>query len=1199
MHPTSINPPDQSPPDLAQLKPEACSDVIWHSPLGIFTSTPDGRYTFVNPAAARIYGYPSPAELIASISDISSQIYADPTERETFQRQLREEGELVNHEYQHRRRDGSVFWVSLNARAIFDEHRELLHYQGFISDITERKWMDEVLRESEQRHRILFEEALNPIFLVDENGLYVDANDAALQFMECEREKLMGRSVWDFAPPAIIDRQKQEHSPFSKKRMLETDYLIEGKIKTLLLNVVPLKAGGRKVLCGIGQDVTERKQAEEQLQKSEQEFRDLYDEAPVGYFEYDLRGNITRVNHTLLKSLGYTTKEMIGQPCWKFIVDEVAREQIMAKLDGVRPPAVGLERTYRRKDGTTFPVLFEDRLLLDEDGHIKGIRTAIQDITERKQVEEALKESEERYNLAMDASRDGVYEWDLETREIYYSPGWKRMLGYEPDELPDDFSIWEKLTRPEDVEKSWQMMNELIEGKRDRFEMEFQMQHKDGHWIHILSRSNIYKDANGKLARVVGTHVDVTDSIHLRERLRLNDSRYKKAQEMGKVGNWEYNLYTGHFWGSDEAKRIYGFDPKQETFSREAVESCIPEREKVDQALIDLIEKGTEYNLEFQIFPLNSKQPKTVISLAELHKNDKGLPMTVYGVVQDITERKRAEELLVRQQRSLKLSNRIANIFLTSSRKEIFADVLDVILKDLDSRFGYFGYIDEAGDLVCPSMTCDVWEQCQTPEKSVVFPRSSWGGLWGQSLLEKQTVIANENLQLPEGHVTLENALAVPIVYADNLIGQFVLANKAGGYDKHDRELLENTAAQTAPILFAVQEEARQRTEHEKLEKQLRQAQKMESVGRLAGGVAHDFNNMLGVILGHTEMALDDVDPEAPLHANLQAIHYAAERSAALTRQLLAFARKQTIAPKIINLNETVAGMLNMLRRLIGEDIDLLWQPGKNLPSVKVDPAQIDQLLANLCVNARDAIKGVGKITIETASAIFDEAYCAAHHGFLPGEYTLLAVSDDGCGMDKKTLNQIFEPFFTTKEQGKGTGLGLASVFGMVKQNKGFINVYIEPGQGTTFKIYLPAYEVKSGRMAEKLPELPLEGGNQTILLVEDEPAILQMTTMMLERLGYTVVPASTPGEAIRLALEYRGRIDLLMTDVVMPEMNGRDLAGNLLSHYPDLKRLFMSGYTANVIAHHGVLDPGINFIQKPFAMKELASKVRKALDEI
>ena len=287
-----------------------------------------------------------------------------------------------------------------------------------------------------------------------------------------------------------------------------------------------------------------------------------------------------------------------------------------------------------------------------------------------------------------------------------------------------------------------------------------------------------------------------------------------------------------------------------------------------------------------------------------------------------------------------------------------------------------------------------------------------------------------------------------------------------------------------------------------------------------------------------------------------------------------------------------------MLRRLIGEDIDLAWLPGAEVWPVKIDPGQVDQILANLCVNARDAISDVGKITIETGKAIFDDAYCADHAGFVPGEFVLLAVSDDGSGMTPETLDKIFEPFFTTKDVNKGTGLGLATVYGIVKQNNGFINVYSEPEKGTTFRIYLPRHETEAKQIRKKAPAAPDARGSETILLVEDEPAILKMTTKMLELLGYTVLGASTPGEAIRLAREHSGEIHLLMTDVVMPEMNGRDLARNLLALYPNLKRLFMSGYTANVIAHHGVLDEGVHFIQKPFARQELASKVRKALSE-
>jgi len=361
--------------------------------------------------------------------------------------------------------------------------------------------------------------------------------------------------------------------------------------------------------------------------------------------------------------------------------------------------------------------------------------------------------------------------------------------------------------------------------------------------------------------------------------------------------------------------------------------------------------------------------------------------------------------------------------------------------------------------------------------------------------------------------------------------------------------------------------------------------------------VAHDFNNMLSVIIGYAAIAMDDVDPSQPLYNKLEQIRKAGERSADLTRQLLAFARKQTVAPKVLNLNETLEGMTNMLQRLIGEDLNLTWIPGKKVWQVKVDPSQIDQILVNLCVNARDAIVDVGKITIETGNAVFDEIYIKDHAGFIPGEYVLLAVSDNGCGMDSVTLDNAFEPFFTTKESGKGTGLGLATVYGIVKQNNGFVNVYSEPGLGTTFKIFLPRHQTQTSDLSEKRIDRPVQRGHETILLVEDEPAILDMITEMLEKMGYTVMAAGTAGEAINIAQDYVGELNLLLTDVIMPEMNGRDLAKNLLSFYPNIMRLFMSGYTANVIAHHGVLEEGLNFIQKPFSMEELAAKVRAALD--
>jgi PAS domain S-box-containing protein len=394
-----------------------------------------------------------------------------------------------------------------------------------------------------------------------------------------------------------------------------------------------------------------------------------------------------------------------------------------------------------------------------------------------------------------------------------------------------------------------------------------------------------------------------------------------------------------------------------------------------------------------------------------------------------------------------------------------------------------------------------------------------------------------------------------------------------------------------------ITERKRAAADRKKLQEQLLHSQKMESVGRLAGGVAHDFNNMLGVILGHVELALLQTGLQDPVYPDLDAIRKAAQRSAELTRQLLAFARRQTVTPRVLDLNGTITGMLGMLRRIIGEDIDLGWAPGDGLWPTRIDPAQIDQILVNLVVNARDAIAGTGKVTIETGNIRGDAARGAGPPDLPPGDYVMLAVGDDGCGMETEVRSRIFEPFFTTKEVGQGTGLGLATVFGIVKQNEGFIDVHSEPGTGSVFRIYFPRHAGEPRPAPAPAPKAAPESRGETILLVEDEAAVLSLGKTLLEHLGYRVLAAGSPREAISRAESFRGKIDLLVTDLIMPEMNGRQLRRRLRSIRPEIKCLYMSGYTANVIAGRGVLEEGVHFLQKPFSIPELSAGVREALD--
>ncbi|MBN1293896.1 MAG: response regulator [Candidatus Latescibacteria bacterium] len=449
------------------------------------------------------------------------------------------------------------------------------------------------------------------------------------------------------------------------------------------------------------------------------------------------------------------------------------------------------------------------------------------------------------------------------------------------------------------------------------------------------------------------------------------------------------------------------------------------------------------------------------------------------------------------------------------------------------------------------------------------------------SELAKKMVADDLKILLEEKHITVE----------EEFNGRFYTTTK---FPIH----IEGKPTYLAGFTIDITERKQAEKEKERMQAQLLQAQKMEAVGQLAGGVAHDFNNMLTVIIGHAEIALNETELNEPLAADLKEILKAARHSAELTQQLLGFARKQIIRPKIVNLNNVISEILKMIKRLIGEDIDLKWTPGKDLWNTKIDPAQINQILANLLVNARDAIVGNGKITIETGNAEFDQSYCENHVGFTPGQYVMLSVSDDGCGMDKKTLSRIYEPFYTTKSQNMGTGLGLATVYGIIKQNNGFINVYSEPGSGTTFRIYFTTDHTISSKIKIDTPTEILSKGTETILIIEDEQAISDLAKIILEKQGYNVLVANTPVMALDLVENHPDDIHLVLSDVVLPEMNGRELLNRIKVFRPNIKSLFMSGYTANVIVHRGILEEGVQFIQKPFNINVLVNRVREVLDQ-
>lgn len=899
------------------------------------------------------------------------------------------------------------------------------------------------------------------------------------------------------------------------------------------------------------------------------------------------------------------------------------------------------------------------------------------------QIEHERRRAEERNRIILMSIGDGVIATDAQGRIELMNPVAEKLTGYQNETacgrfLTEVFQIINEETR-ERAENP--VARVLREGMVVGLANHTLLISRTGNECPIADSGAPIFDENRQITGVVLVFRDQTEERAAEKALRQSEARYRKAQAMGHVGNWEYNLQTTHFWGSDEAKRIYGFDPQTDEFTTEEVENCIPERERVHQALVDFIDHGKEYNIEFEIHPKNSPKPRILISVAELVKDDAGRPLKVVGVVKDITEIKQAEIELRKSQ------NYLQRIFDVLPVGLWFADKNGTLLRGNPKGIEIWG-----AEPRVPIAKYGVFKARRLPSGQEIAP-DDWalahtikqGTTTVNEMLEieafdgKIKTILNYTTPVLDEHGAIEGAIVVNLditelhraqqqlvesemkfrnyvenapdgIFVADEQGNFLEANQAAirltqysreallkmnlidlvppeMYDQarehfgnvlaHDHSIGEvpyrpqngeirwwrvNAVkiSENRFLGFAndITDRINAEEERNRLQDQLIQSQKLDAIGRLAGGVAHDFNNMLQAILGNADMALFEISPESPCYDNLLEIKKAASRSADLTHQLLAFARRQTVTPKVINLNDTVSGMLKMLRRLIGEDIDLVWRPGADLWNVKMDPSQIDQILANLAVNARDAISGVGKVTIETRNTVVDHTHSAEHLDFRPGEYVLLAISDTGCGMDKETVAEVFEPFFTTKKLGKGTGLGLATVYGIIKQNHGQINVYSEPGKGTIFKIYLPRFSEEASEPAA-LPAVQSteHSGKETVLLVEDEKSILNMGKRLLKRLGYVVLIANTPAEAIEIARRSTETIHLLITDVIMPGMNGRELSRQLEKYKPGIKCLFMSGYTANVIAHHGVLEEGVHFLQKPFSLNELSIRVREALN--
>jgi PAS domain S-box-containing protein len=759
----------------------------------------------------------------------------------------------------------------------------------------------------------------------------------------------------------------------------------------------------------------------------------------------------------------------------------------------------------------------------------------------------SLRESEERFRATFQDAPLGIAVVDsISGRILEVNPKCGEILGRSRDEL---LALdWATITPPDDVPIQSEMLAKLAAGETHSIALEKRYLRPDGSavWTHVTIAP--LRSGDPAQPRRLVMIEDATSQRASAEALANTRELLERTGALAHVGGWQLDLRTGVVFWSAEVHRIVEAPSDYVPTLAKALDFYAPEGRQVIQSAVDrAVIDGAPFDLDLPGITTSGKRIWVHTQGSSVVEN--GQPVMLYGAIQDITAQKEAEEAL--RQKSEELDR-----YFTSS--------LDLLcIAGMDGAF-----------------------QRLNPEWERVLGYQA-GELIGRGFLEfvhpddlEATVAAMTRLEGNEAVFNFENRYRA----------------KDGTY-----HWIEWRSAPIGDLIYAVARDVTDRKTAEeanaRLEAQVRQAQKMESVGRLAGGVAHDFNNMLGAILGNAELALGALGPDHPVRADVVEIQAAARRSADLTRQLLAFARKSPVSPTLLDLNETVPGLLPMIQRLIGTGIRLVWEPGPDVWPVAIDPAQVDQALVNLCINGRDAIRDVGVITIGTSNRAISEDFCAEHADAVPGDFVVLRVSDTGVGMPPAVLEHLFEPFYTTKTVGAGTGLGLATVYGSVRQSNGFITVTSEPGEGSAFEIYLPRQAGHAEQPHSADAAAPAPHGLATILLVEDEPALLRLSARMLAKLGYAVLAAAGPAEALRLHAEHGGRVDLLLTDVVMPETNGRDLAAKLTATQPDLHCLFMSGHTADVIAVGGRLEPGTSFIQKPFTMQELAGAIRAALD--
>jgi PAS domain S-box-containing protein len=869
-------------------------------------------------------------------------------------------------------------------------------------------------------------------------------------------------------------------------------------------------------------------------------YQALFEASPDGLLLVDpVTLKILECNDSACQMLGYTRGEMTA---FSIADIEVQQESEQVRANAERIIAEGqleFNTQHRAKDGTTRPVHVWARAIeLDGEMRFFGI---VRDVSLQHEAEARTHRALERFHSLVETFTDIVFQLDATGEPVGENASWLQFTGQSLQAAVAGH--WREAFHPEDRDTVDALWSRMLQQGTPVQELG-RLRRRDGEWRDVVVRATPVRDSQGKIIEWVGTCTDITARRQAERQVRQLNQLLNLTAQLAKIGGWEYDITSQRLTWTHQVYDLHELDPAVQPTVDEAIGFYAPEARPVISAAVQAaVEHGTPFDVELPLVTARGRR-LWVRALGSVDQSQ-GRTTRVFGTIQDITERRHLDE-----------RSRLESTALNAAANAIVITDRDGIIRSANTAFTRLTGYTEAeavgrrpGDLLS-SGTHDG-----------EFFRQFWetivaGNVWRGEITNRRK----------GGSHYIEEMVVTPVKDASGVITHFV----------------------------AIKEDLTQRRE---LERQLRHAQKMEAVGQLAGGVAHDFNNLLTVILSYAAFARSALPLNDPIRKDILEIESTAKRAADLTRQLLTFGRRSVVSPKPLDLNAVVKGAYPLLRRSIGEDVELVTMLADELGTVMADPVQIEQVLLNMTVNARDAMPQGGIITIETANRTLDAAYASRHVLVPPGSYVALSISDTGTGLSQDAEEHLFEPFFTTKPTGKGTGLGLATCFGIVRQCSGWIIPYSEPGAGTTFKVLLP----RVGESAE--PKEPpvltagLSGGTETVLVVEDARNVRRMIVRTLQSNGYQVLEASTGDEALRLAEAYPERIDLLVTDIVMPGMRGSVLAARLRALRPPLKTLYMSGYTPDTQTDFSRLDTGSAFLPKPFVGDDLARTVRALLD--